>query len=81
MFIDFDRQGKKQQAQKLNLSCSKLVNCTSKITNHTKKLSFPDILICVDLALKMGNQQYSTAHRWMVQLCLLDIDHLLSDCK
>ena len=53
MFID--RQGTNQQAQKLNLSCSKLVNCTSKITNHTKKLSFPDILICVDLALKMGN--------------------------
>ena len=69
MFIDFDRQGTNQQAQKLNLSCSKLVNCTSKITNHTKKLSFPDILICVDLALKMGNQQDSTAHRWYSCAC------------
>ena len=59
MFID--RQGTNQQAQKLNLSCSN--------TKSHKKSSFPDILICVDLALKMGNQQDSTAHRWYSCAC------------
>ena len=80
MFID--RQGTNQQAQKLNLSCSKLVNCTSKITNHTKNHHFLT-LICVDLALKMGNQQDSTAHRWyscackILTICCLNVNNVI----
>ena len=54
MFID--RQGTNQQAQKLNLSCSKLVNCTSKITNHTKNHHFLT-LICVDCRFGSENGQ------------------------
>ena len=73
----------KSASTKIEYKLFKIGKLYIKNYKSHKKSSFPDILICVDLALKMGNQQDSTAHRWyscackILTICCLNVNNVI----